>query len=125
MDILSIIGVILGLFAVFGGAMLEGIHLSAILIPTAAMIVFGGTIGAVFLQSSSEEVRMARTLTKDAFKKDASDNGPLVGEILELSKIARRDGMLALEGRLGEIENGFLVKDSLRPPFNLPPQRRP
>ena len=110
MDILSIIGVILGLFAVFGGAMLEGIHLSAILIPTAAMIVFGGTIGAIFLQSSSEEVRMARLLTKTAFRKDASDHGPLVQEILELSKIARRDGMLALEGKLGEIQNPFLVK---------------
>lgn len=110
MDILSIIGVLLGVFAVFGGAMLEGIHLSAILIPTAALIVFGGTFGAICLQSSAEEMRAAKSLMGCVFKKDSHDTRSLVSEILELSKVARRDGMLALEGKLSEIENPFLVK---------------
>lgn len=110
MDILSIIGVLLGVFAVFGGAMLEGIHLSAIMIPTAALIVFGGTFGAMCLQSSAEEMRAAKSLMGRVFKKDSHDTKSLVGEILELSKVARRDGMLALEGKLSEIDNPFLVK---------------
>lgn len=109
-DLLSIIGIILGAFAVFGGAMLEGIHLTSILIPTAAMIVFGGTIGAVCLQSSGEEMRWAKALLPRVFKKDETDHSGIVREILELSKVARRDGMLALESKMSEIENPFLVK---------------
>jgi chemotaxis protein MotA len=109
-DIFSLIGAVLGIFAIFGGAAMEGIHMSAILIPTAAIIVFGGTIGAVFLQSSTEELKAAKELIPKVFKPTVSDGPALVEEILELSKLARRDGMLALEGKLPEIKNTFLVQ---------------
>ena len=35
--------------AVFGGAAIEGVHISALIQPTAAMIVLGGTFGATFV----------------------------------------------------------------------------
>ncbi|MBI4880500.1 MAG: flagellar motor protein [Planctomycetes bacterium] len=110
MDIFSLIGVILGVLAVFGGAVLEGIHIGAILIPTAAIIVFGGTIGAVCLQSSAEEMKAVKAMLPRVFKPAQADAGGLVKDILELSKIARRDGMLALETKLQEIKNPFLVQ---------------
>jgi len=49
-DKASIAGLLLGLIGIIGGLMLEGGKLSQILQPTAAMIVFGGTAGAVLLQ---------------------------------------------------------------------------
>ncbi len=110
MDILSLVGLGLGLFAVFGGAIMEGIHLSSILIPTAAIIVFGGTIGAILLQSSSEEMKNWKKLIPLAFKAPQIDGAGIVGEILELSKIARRDGMLALDEKVKDLENPFLAK---------------
>ena len=50
MDITTILGVILGLGGILLGATLEGLPLSTIIQPTAAMIVFGGTFGATLLQ---------------------------------------------------------------------------
>jgi len=49
MDLATIIGLVLGFGAVFGGAILEGLHLTALIQPTAALIVLGGTFGAVFV----------------------------------------------------------------------------
>jgi len=49
MDSISIIGLLLGLGAIIGGQILEGGHLGSLLQPTAAMIVLGGTFGAVLL----------------------------------------------------------------------------
>jgi chemotaxis protein MotA len=49
LDLALIIGIVLGLGAVVGGALLEGLHLGSIAQPTAAIIVFGGTIGATAL----------------------------------------------------------------------------
>jgi len=109
-DILSIIGIALGMFAVFGGALLEGIHLSAIMIPTAALIVFGGTIGAVLLQSSSEEVACLKKTLPEIFKPIKVDGPGVAAEIVELSKIARRDGMLALDEKVKGLDNKFLAK---------------
>jgi chemotaxis protein MotA len=49
MDKASLIGILLGLGAVIGGMVLEGGHLGSIMQVTAAIIVMGGTFGAVFL----------------------------------------------------------------------------
>ena len=46
MEITTVVGVVLGLLAVFGGAVLEGLHIGSLLQGTAAIIVFGGTIAA-------------------------------------------------------------------------------
>ena len=50
MDKASWGGVALGLGGIVGGLLLEGGRLSQVLQPTAAMIVFGGTTGAVLIQ---------------------------------------------------------------------------
>lgn len=50
MDILTIMGLIVGLAALIGGQHLEGGHLSSVMQFTAAIIVLGGTLGAVMVQ---------------------------------------------------------------------------
>lgn len=110
MDILSLLGILFGLFAIFGGAALEGLHMGSIMVPTAAMIVFGGTLGAVLLQSSAEEVKAAKQMLPLVFKEVKRDLRGLVDDILRLSKIARRDGMLALEAKLQEVRDPYLLK---------------
>lgn len=49
MSLSSIGSIILGLFSLIAAFILEGGHVESLLEPTAAMIVFGGTIGAVGL----------------------------------------------------------------------------
>jgi chemotaxis protein MotA len=50
MDKGSIGGVILAIAGIVAGLLIEGGNLGQILQPTAALIVFGGTMGAVLLQ---------------------------------------------------------------------------
>ena len=50
MDKSSFAGLSLAVVGILAGLLLEGGNLGQILQPTAAMIVFGGTIGAVMLQ---------------------------------------------------------------------------
>ena len=50
MDVGSLGGILLALAGILAGLLLEGGHLSQVLQPTAAIIVFGGTFGAVMLQ---------------------------------------------------------------------------
>lgn len=50
-DRISIAGLILGVGAILAGQVLEGGHLASLLQPTAFLIVIGGTLGAVMLQS--------------------------------------------------------------------------
>ena len=49
MDLATIIGLVMGLGAIIGGAVLEGLHLNSLVQPTAALIVLGGTFGAAFI----------------------------------------------------------------------------
>ena len=51
MDRISILGLMLGFLAIVGGQILEGGHLGSLSQPTALLIVVGGTLGAVMLQS--------------------------------------------------------------------------
>lgn len=51
MDKISIFGLALGLATIVVGQVLEGGHVASLVQPTALLIVFGGTLGAVMLQS--------------------------------------------------------------------------
>ena len=98
MDKFSLIGLVLGMFAIFGGAVMEGVHLTSILIPTAAIIVFGGTIGAILLQSSAEEIHDAKALVGRVFKEKHTDTGKLVD----------RSGLMGRRGRLARSRGATL-----------------
>ena len=56
MDTGSFLGILLALAGIVLGLLIEGGHIGQILQPTAAMIVLGGTIGAVMLQFPLEGV---------------------------------------------------------------------
>ena len=79
MDILTIIGIIVGLVAIIGGNILEGGHTDSLMIFTAFFIVFGGTLGAVMVQTPmpiflrSMKNRHGR-LDHDSTKRTAKDN---------------------------------------------------
>ena len=51
MDKISIAGLAIGAIAILGGQLLEGGHIGSLVQPTALLIVLGGTLGAVLLQS--------------------------------------------------------------------------
>ncbi|MEO3947322.1 flagellar motor protein [Gorillibacterium sp. CAU 1737] len=113
MDITTIIGMVLGLVSLVGGFMLEGGHLGSLWIYTAAIIVFGGTFGAVIVSFPMSSLKDLPKAFGMAFKEPKRDPGQIIDEIVDMATIARREGVLALEQRAQEHTNPFLKEGLL------------
>lgn len=97
MDRLSIFGFLLALIAILGGQYIEGGSVAALIDGPAALIVFGGTIGAVMLQSSTSSFMLAMKRSLWVFKPPKSSLLPGLRKIINWSIIARKEGLLGLE----------------------------
>ena len=110
MDLISLAGIVTSIGLILFGNALEGGHIDSLLQPTAALIVFGGTFGATMLAFPMNEFIHGLKLGKLAFVASKHDLGGVATEIVDLATIARRDGVLALEGRLAEVKDPFMKK---------------
>jgi chemotaxis protein MotA len=110
MDITTIGGLVCGFGFILLGQLLEGGHVGSILQDTAAIIVFGGTFGAVMVAFPKKDFVRGMKMFGMALKDKKEDLPGLAKQIVELASIARRDGVLALEGKLGDIQDPFLRK---------------
>jgi len=103
-------GVALGLGGVVGGLLLEGGSLSQVLQPTAAMIVFGGTAGAVLIQFPLSVVLKAVRSLAHVFLQPKHHPGEMVRELVKYANRARREGIVSLDAELDQIQEPFLKK---------------
>jgi chemotaxis protein MotA len=110
LDKASVGGVLLGLFGVVGGLLLEGGQVSQILQPTAAMIVFGGTAGAVLLQFPLPVVVHALRSLATVFFASGEKLESGIELLVRLANVARREGIVQLDSELENIEDPFLRK---------------
>jgi len=97
MDVLSIFGIIVAFMAIVGGNFIEGGHLSSLLQFTAFIIVIGGTLGAVLLQSPLSIFMQAAKMGAWVFVPPSQKLEQQLEELVEWSRIARREGLLGLE----------------------------
>lgn len=100
----------LALGGIVAGLLLEGGNLSQVLQPTAAMIVFGGTLGAVLLQFPLSTVISALGRLLHVFIQPKRDPSTTVKQLAEYAKKARRDGMVSLDAELSQVHDPFLKK---------------
>jgi chemotaxis protein MotA len=110
MDRASIIGIVLGLGAILGGQALEGGSIHSIMQFTAAIIVLGGTFGAVFLSFPFTDVIGGFRDIKIILKEPAQDPLQMINQITTYANKARKEGILSLEKELKNIEDPFLRK---------------
>ena len=110
MDKASWGGVALGLGGIVGGLLLEGGKLSQVLQPTAAMIVFGGTAGAVLIQFPLPVVLKAVRRLAHVFLQPKGDAGETIRELVKYANQARREGIVSLDAKLATIQEPFLKK---------------
>src|ERR1700722_18047676 len=108
MDITTLGGIGLAIAAILGGQAIEGGHVSSILQATAAIIVFGGTIGATMVAFPLKDFIRGLKIATGALKEIPDQTDALIAQLVELANVARRDGVLALEGKLAEITDPFL-----------------
>lgn len=108
MDTGSIMGVLLALAGIVAGLLLEGGHVGQVLQPTAAMIVFGGTAGAVMLQFPMKTVLAAARRLVHVFFYRAGAGEDVVKQLVDFANKARRNGIVSLDQDLAEIQDPFL-----------------
>lgn len=107
MDILSIVGLALAAVAILGGQMIEGGTVGSLLQFAAFLIVIGGTLGAVMLQSPMSTFLQGIKLARWIVAPPRVDPHGTIARVVEWAQLARKDGMLALEDRLAETPEGF------------------
>lgn len=110
MDPLSIAGVILGLGAVIGGNLMEGGHIGSLMNGPAFVIVLGGTLGAVLLQTPPATFVHALRSLKLIFRPRPTNREEQIKQIVAWSTLARREGLLGLENLIGEEKDSFARK---------------
>lgn len=110
MSFSPILALLLSLVAIVGGNSLEGGHFSSLVQPTAFLIVFGGTIGAAWLGATDKELKTLWRLLPRVVWTNATDRQKLLDQMVSIAQIVRRDGMLAVENKLSDVDNLFLRK---------------
>ncbi|MBF0313851.1 MAG: flagellar motor protein [Oligoflexia bacterium] len=110
LDIATVAGLVIGFVAVFGGGMIEGVHLSALMQPTAFMIVAGGTAGALLVSTPLDTVSLGAKLFKDLFLFNLNQMEELSKVILNYAEVARRESILALEKMIADAPHPFLQR---------------
>jgi chemotaxis protein MotA len=108
MDKASIGGVLLAIAGIIAGLLIEGGNIGQILQPTAAMIVFGGTMGAVLLQFPLTTVAAAFRRMAHVFAAPHKHNDELIRLLLAFANKARRNGVVSLDSDLQTIHDPFL-----------------
>ena len=110
MDKSSLTGIVLAIGGILAGLLLEGGNLRQILQPTAAMIVFGGTLGAVMLQFPLPVVLQALRRLRSVFFDRGNNPEATIRRLVKFAQKARREGIVSLDSDLPEIEDPFLRK---------------
>jgi chemotaxis protein MotA len=108
MDFTTILGLIAGLAALIGGYLWDGGRFLALVVPSAMLIVFGGTIGAVIVSFPFSRLKETGKALRLAFREPPKNLAQTIDEIVEMATVARREGVLALEQRAVEHPNSFL-----------------
>jgi len=104
----TVAGIAIALSGVGLGLLMDGGRLAQVLQPTAALIVFGGTLGAVMVQFPLRVVVQAFVQLKDVFFASEPEPDSLVQNLLRYAYKARREGILSLDAELARINDRFL-----------------
>jgi chemotaxis protein MotA len=107
------ISIIVGLAASIGGILignfLEGGHIGSLAQGTAALIVFGGTIGSTLVSNRRDDIVMAIRFLRRAFwGEELRERNNIAAEIVQSAQVARKESILTLEKRLGNFSDPFM-----------------
>lgn len=110
MDILSIVGILIGIVAIIGGNAMEGGHLSGLANGPAAVIVLGGTLGAAMLQTPMATFKHSFVVLRWIFFPPTMDMQNKISRVIGWSLTARKEGLLGLEAITEDEPDSFSRK---------------
>lgn len=114
MDVSTIISIVIAFASLILAFVLEGGHVGSLLQPTAALIVFGGTIGAIGVSFRSSILKKLPKVIKIAFKRQKQDRQEIINIIYKLSNMARTGGLLSLESEIQNSTYDKFIVDGLQ-----------
>ncbi len=112
MNLATVLGLVVALACILGSVIVEGGHLAALVNLPAAMIVFGGTFGAAIVTSRLGDVLNLPRVVRQAFFSSQPDPLEVSRKMVEMARLARREGFLGLEKEVKELEqfSPFMAK---------------
>lgn len=109
-DFATLTGVMMALAAILGGLVFEGGQIGDILQGTAALIVLGGTAGAVMIATPTATLKGAMRRLAGVVRDPSPPLTGVLEELLDYSKMARKSGLTALDRVTDDIADPFLKK---------------
>lgn len=110
MDKLSFLGLLVALGAIAIGYSLEGGVVSALFNGPALLIVLGGTLGAVMLQTSADTFRKMLKISQWVFYFPDHNINNAIEQVKHWSHLARQEGYLALENEALNNTDPYVAK---------------
>lgn len=107
LDIATIAGIVAG-FGMIIGTILTGESAKAFVDAASVMIVFGGSAAATLVAFPMEQIISTIRVAAKTFRKQVNADMAVVQQFIELSQMARRDGILALDRALKDVDNDFM-----------------
>ena len=110
MKAISAIGIGFAIAAVLMSAMMEGTQIPAFINIPALLLVFGGTAGVTMAGTSMEQMKLVPKLYKLAFSPPEYNLRERVVLLVRFAEMARREGLLALDDELQNVDDEFTRK---------------
>lgn len=123
MEMTTFVGLLVGIGGIILGNVIEGGHIASLAQGAAAVIVLSGTAGAVIVSSRKRDLRLGLSMFKNAFSKpDDEDAEAILKELLECSKISRKESILSIEARITKMQDPFMQNVMRAVVDNVPPE---
>lgn len=111
LDTGSSLGILVALLGIVGGFIYEGGQpLKDMVGPSAALIVFGGTLGATLISHPPSAVRSAVRRVRDIFFEQTHDLHGTIEVVVGYATKARKNGLVSLDADLELIRDPYLRK---------------
>jgi chemotaxis protein MotA len=108
MDIASVVGLLLATGLILGSIATGSAPFSAFLDLASMMVVVGGAMAAAMISFPLKTILSVPNVVKKVFLNKQESPTVLIEQLVSLAETARRDGLLALESRLDEVDNSFI-----------------
>ncbi|MFQ5513172.1 MAG: flagellar motor protein [Myxococcota bacterium] len=108
MDLTTIAGILVGVSCIVLGQLMEGGNVASLAVGAAAVIVLGGTAGAVLISFPASDLRRALRQIRNVIAIRNEPTGPLIPRIVGIARKCRREGLLVLEAEAKQTRDPFL-----------------
>lgn len=109
MDIATLVGIVLSIGLVFASIIVGGGVLTAFIDVPSLLVVIGGSVASVMISFPLQNFLSIFGVTMKAFMYRIEPVPEIIKQIVSLAETARKDGLLALESRVAEVDNPFIV----------------